>query len=53
MQRVEAFTRGPVQMEATKGGQFSLLGGSVTGEFTELVSALYASMHMIVDVGVW
>ena len=39
---MEAFTGGPVEMEATKGGRFSLFGGNVTGEFTELVSATFA-----------
>ncbi|XP_071963527.1 activator of 90 kDa heat shock protein ATPase homolog 1-like [Antedon mediterranea] len=34
--RVEAFTRSSVQMEATKGGKFSLFGGNVTGVFLEL-----------------
>ncbi|XP_048340972.1 activator of 90 kDa heat shock protein ATPase homolog 1 [Sphaerodactylus townsendi] len=34
---VQAFTHSPAVMEADKGGRFQLLGGSVTGEFTELV----------------
>ncbi|XP_062503043.1 activator of 90 kDa heat shock protein ATPase homolog 1-like isoform X2 [Corticium candelabrum] len=36
-ERLEAFTQGPVEIEATKGGRFSLLGGNVTGEFRELI----------------
>nr|CAG4644128.1 EOG090X09QT [Lepidurus arcticus] len=37
---VQAFTRSNVKLDATKGGKFSLFDGSVTGEFTELVSSL-------------
>lgn len=37
-ERVKAFTAGPVEIEAAKGGRFSLFTGNVTGEFTELVS---------------
>ncbi len=38
LQRVQAFTRNAVQMEAEKGGAFVLFGGVITGKFTELVS---------------
>lgn len=34
---VTAFTRGPVRLEPTKGGEFILFGGNVHGKFEELV----------------
>lgn len=34
---VQAFTRGPVKLEPTKGGEFVLFGGNVHGKFEELV----------------
>lgn len=37
-QMVCAFTQSPCQVEALKGGRFSLLGDVITGEFTELVT---------------
>ena len=37
---VQAFTRGPVEMEVEKGGPFCLFGGMVRGRFTELVSTV-------------
>ncbi|XP_078037315.1 activator of 90 kDa heat shock protein ATPase homolog 1 [Augochlora pura] len=33
---VQAFTKGPVKMEAKKGGKFELFGGNIHGEFTEI-----------------
>ncbi|XP_078090498.1 activator of 90 kDa heat shock protein ATPase homolog 1-like isoform X2 [Mustelus asterias] len=35
---IQAFTHAPAVVEATKGGKFRLLDGSVSGEFLELVS---------------
>lgn len=40
LQMVQAFTHSPAFLEADKGGKFQLLDGSVTGEFTELVSTV-------------
>lgn len=37
VEMVMAFTRGDVKLEATKGGQFSMFGGNITGEFVELI----------------
>jgi activator of HSP90 ATPase len=34
---VEAFTHGPVKLEAKKDGKFELFGGNVCGVFVELV----------------
>lgn len=34
---VQAFSQGPCVLEAEKNGKFSLLGGNITGTFTELV----------------
>lgn len=37
IEMVTAFTRGHVKLDACKGGQFSLFGGNIMGEFVELV----------------
>jgi hypothetical protein len=34
---VQAFTQGPVKLEAVKDGKFELFGGNVCGVFVELV----------------
>ncbi|CAG2055290.1 unnamed protein product, partial [Timema podura] len=34
---VQAFTRGPVKLEAEVGGKFELFGGNIHGDFVELV----------------
>lgn len=34
---VQAFTHGPVKLEAKKDGKFELFGGNVCGVFVELV----------------
>ncbi|XP_055904946.1 activator of 90 kDa heat shock protein ATPase homolog 1 [Eupeodes corollae] len=34
---VTAFTRGPVKIEAVRGGEFALFGGNIQGKFEELV----------------
>jgi hypothetical protein len=34
---VQAFTHGPVKLEAQKGGKFELFGGNICGVFVELV----------------
>jgi hypothetical protein len=34
---VQAFTYGPVKLDATKGGEFELFGGNICGVFVELV----------------
>nr|CAD7452700.1 unnamed protein product [Timema tahoe] len=36
-QLVQAFTRGPVKLEAEVGGKFELFGGNIHGDFVELV----------------
>ncbi|KAK0179619.1 hypothetical protein PV327_005357 [Microctonus hyperodae] len=36
VEMVQAFTKGPVRLEAKKGGQFELFGGNIHGEFVEL-----------------
>lgn len=36
IEMVMAFTNGPVQLEAVKGGKFVLFGGNITGHFLEL-----------------
>ncbi|ESN92278.1 hypothetical protein HELRODRAFT_89741 [Helobdella robusta] len=36
-QKLEAFSRGPVEVDARIGGKFSLFGGNITGEFTNLL----------------
>jgi len=36
-QMVQAFTHGPVKLEAVKDGKFELFGGNVCGVFVELV----------------
>jgi len=36
-QMVQAFTQGPVRLEATPGGKFEFFGGNIQGEFIELV----------------
>ena len=36
LQLVEAFTRSKSVVDARRGGQFSLLGGKISGEFVEL-----------------
>ena len=38
LQRVTAFSRNPGQMEAEKGGSFTMFGGTICGRFQELVS---------------
>jgi hypothetical protein len=37
LQMVQAFTHGPVKLEAQKGGTFELFGGNISGVFVELV----------------
>lgn len=37
VEMVTAFTHGQVKLEATKGGEFSMFGGNITGTFEELV----------------
>jgi len=37
MQMVRAFTQNLAQLEAQKGGKFSLFDGNVSGEFIDLV----------------
>ncbi|XP_067013635.1 activator of 90 kDa heat shock protein ATPase homolog 1 [Anabrus simplex] len=34
---LQAFTQGPVKVDATKGGKFEFFGGNIHGEFVELV----------------
>jgi activator of HSP90 ATPase len=34
---LEAFTRGPVKLDAKPGGQFALFNGNIFGEFIEIV----------------
>ncbi|XP_020650038.2 activator of 90 kDa heat shock protein ATPase homolog 1 isoform X1 [Pogona vitticeps] len=41
---VQAFTHSPAVVEADKGGKFQLLDGTVTGEFTELISEKQIAM---------
>jgi hypothetical protein len=36
-QMVQAFTHGPVKLEAWKDGKFELFGGNICGVFVELV----------------
>jgi len=36
-QMVRAFTQNLAQLDAQKGGKFSLFGGNVSGEFIDLV----------------
>jgi hypothetical protein len=36
-QMVQAFTHGPVKLEARKDGEFELFGGNICGVFVELV----------------
>ena len=38
LQRLEAFTRSSVKVDASRGGTFVLFNGNVTGKFQELVS---------------
>jgi len=42
---VRAFTQNMAQMDAEKGGRFSLFNGNVTGEFTELVTSKTIGMR--------
>jgi hypothetical protein len=35
---VEAFTHGPIKLEAKPGGIFEFFNGNISGEFIELVS---------------
>jgi len=37
LQMVRAFTQNLAQLDAQKGGKFSLFNGNVSGEFTDLV----------------
>ena len=37
LQRVQAFSRNPVEMESEKGGSFTMFSGNVSGRFLELV----------------
>nr|CAD7403336.1 unnamed protein product [Timema poppensis] len=37
LELVQAFTRGPVKLEAEVGGKFELFGGNIHGDFVELV----------------
>lgn len=37
IEMVTAFTKGPVKLDAVKGGKFELFGGNITGTFEELV----------------
>ena len=37
LQRLEAFTRSSVKVDASRGGAFVLFNGNVTGKFQELV----------------
>ncbi|XP_026471549.1 activator of 90 kDa heat shock protein ATPase homolog 1 [Ctenocephalides felis] len=39
IEMVTAFTRGAVQLDASKGGNFKMFGGNITGTFQELVPA--------------
>lgn len=39
-QRLEAFTRSSVKVDASRGGAFVLFNGNVTGKFQELVGHL-------------
>uniref|UniRef100_A0A6M2DLS5 Putative activator of 90 kDa heat shock protein atpase log 1 n=1 Tax=Xenopsylla cheopis TaxID=163159 RepID=A0A6M2DLS5_XENCH len=39
IEMVTAFTRGPVQLDATKGGDFKMFGGNIIGTFQELIPA--------------
>ena len=37
IQRLEAFTRSSVKVDATRGGVFVLFNGNISGKFMELV----------------
>ncbi|XP_022904381.1 activator of 90 kDa heat shock protein ATPase homolog 1 [Onthophagus taurus] len=37
IEMVQAFTRGPVKLEPSKGGKFELFGGNINGIFEELI----------------
>lgn len=37
VEMVMAFTKGPVKLDAEKGGKFVLFGGNITGEFIDLI----------------
>lgn len=51
---VQAFTHGPVKLEAQKDGKFELFGGNICGVFVELVrmgSDLHGMRHKIQSFG--
>jgi hypothetical protein len=45
-QRIKAFTRSDVKIEALKGGSFVLFGGTINGKFLELVCTVKTTMFL-------